>query len=386
MKKTIFILISIIVSSWSCFSQTDNYYFYKGEKITIDVNEKMFYVLLSDSAGLTNYFSNSSFQVTEKKSGIYFDKTNKEIKKYWKIVEVTSENVNQKEAITTWLSKNPSIERICPVIGDKYPVAVSEYFYVKIKLEDDFKVLDSIAGKMSCELVGEVANMPLWYTLRSGRSSNTLNLANYFYSTNCFQEVDPGFIFNFKNTCIDDDEFDEQWGLENGSGVDINACEAWEMTRGNPCVVVGVVDQGIDSAHNEFSSNLLSLSYDCENNAFPAQLEDNHGTHVAGIIGANQNGNQISGVAPQTSLMSISHSLFPSSTISQELASGISWAWHNGADIINCSWGDQRGDYYDELHSALLENAIDSALTHGRNGLGCVVLTAAARLYSVAII
>ncbi len=156
MKKTIFILISLIVSSWNCFSQTDNYYYYKNEKITINVNEKMYYILMSDSAGLTNYFSNSSFQVTERKSGTYFDKTNKKIKKYWKIIEVISMNANQKEEVGTWLSKNPSIERICPVIGDKYPVAVSEYFYVKIKLEDDFKILDSIAGKMSCELVGEV--------------------------------------------------------------------------------------------------------------------------------------------------------------------------------------------------------------------------------------
>lgn len=154
MKKIIFILISIIVSNWHCFSQTDNYYFYKDKKIAIDINEKMYYILISDTTDLTNYFANSNFQITEKKHGAYFDKSNNKIKKYWKLIEITSENVNQKEEITTWLSKNSSLEQICPVVGEKYPIAVSEYFYIKLKTKDDFGLLDSIANKMSCNLIG----------------------------------------------------------------------------------------------------------------------------------------------------------------------------------------------------------------------------------------
>lgn len=71
--------------------------------------------------------------------------------------------------------------------------------------------------------------------------------------------------------------------------------------------------------------------------------------------------------------MSISHDLITSSSFSQQLASGISWAWQHGADIINNSWGDKGGTYYNIMHSALLENAIDNALTQGRNGKGCIV-------------
>jgi hypothetical protein len=54
-----------------------------------------------------------------------------------------------------------------------------------------------------------------------------------------------------------------------------------------------------------------------------------------------------------------------------KIASGISWAWQNGADVINNSWG-----FLEEpnLNSSLLENAINDAITLGRNGKGTLVI------------
>ena len=52
-------------------------------------------------------------------------------------------------------------------------------------------------------------------------------------------------------------------------------------------------------------------------------------------------------------------------------------AWQNGADIISNSWGDQGGAFYNDLHSSLLESAIDNALTNGRNGRGCIIVFSA---------
>lgn len=72
-------------------------------------------------------------------------------------------------------------------------------------------------------------------------------------------------------------------------------------------------------------------------------------------------------------LLPISHNLESSETLSEELATGISWAWRNGAHIINNSWGDGAGVYYDVLHSALLEEAIHDAMNEGRNGFGSIV-------------
>ena len=85
---------------------------------------------------------------------------------------------------------------------------------------------------------------------------------------------------------------------------------------------------------------------------------------------------QVVGVAPQSEIMSISHTLSITPNISEELANGINWAWQNGAHIINNSWGDQGGQFFDQLHSTLLEDAISNALNNGRNGLGTVLVFA----------
>ena len=65
--------------------------------------------------------------------------------------------------------------------------------------------------------------------------------------------------------------------------------------------------------------------------------------------------------------------MFP--TISSQLATGISYASTHGAAVINNSWGDQ-GGYFEELHSTVLEDAINTAIKSGRNGKGMVVVFA----------
>jgi hypothetical protein len=66
--------------------------------------------------------------------------------------------------------------------------------------------------------------------------------------------------------------------------------------------------------------------------------------------------------------MSISKSSF-ASTIPGHFANarGISWAWQNGADVISNSW---EVGCYDQI----IADAVDNAITFGRNGKGCVVV------------
>lgn len=152
---------------------------------------------------------------------------------------------------------------------------------------------------------------------------------------------------------------------------------AWSKTTGNANIRVAVIDQGIDKTHTEFvGTSFTSLSYDCQTNQTGAKLYGSHGTTIAGIIAANHNRGFVAGIAPKVCLMPVSHSLIGSLHISKELASGISWAVQHGADVINCSWGDQGGVHYGTLHSAILEDALINALYNGRNGKGCIVVFA----------
>ena len=232
--------------------------------------------------------------------------------------------------------------------------------------------------------------MPLWYKLKLNKdnSKSSLEICNEFYETGYFANVDPAFQFNFRNSCSNDADFGNLWGLNNkiNPDIDINICNAWSVTEGNG-VNVAVLDQGIYKTHNDLNANISSLSYDTQSGNSPSIFTSgrNHGTHVAGTIAAEKDNNlQVVGVAPKSKIMSISHTLSLTKSISEELADGINWAVENGAHIINNSWGDQGGKYYDNLHSPILEDAITNALSNGRNGLGTILVFASGN-YSSAI-
>src|SRR4051812_17021122 len=100
-----------------------------------------------------------------------------------------------------------------------------------------------------------------------------------------------------------------QWNLENRStnaerlGVDLNAREAWPLSRGSG-VIIAIVDDGVDLDHRDLKSRQeSSLHYNFAlqtANGNPVRDSDNHGTAVAGMaIAAGNNGIGISGVAPE---------------------------------------------------------------------------------------
>jgi subtilase family serine protease len=127
------------------------------------------------------------------------------------------------------------------------------------------------------------------------------------------------------------------WGLKNigqpvnggaagTAGADIRAAAAWDLTVGSASNVVAVVDTGIDYTHSDLAPNMWSapapftvtirgVQITCEagTHGFNAiartcdPMDDhNHGTHVAGTIGAaGNNGAGVAGVNWVTSLMGL---------------------------------------------------------------------------------
>lgn len=361
----IFLILSLLITTIS-FSQS---YYYDGKKIKLEENEEFYYIVFSDTAKLESSNLGKSFSINIKKVGTnVVSNTNR----YWKLVEIGDNSKSKSLEAKSKILDMPNVLHVQKVIGKENPIAVSELFYVKLKSENDYAKLERLAKSKICRLIGKVDYMPLWYVLEVSKGMDVLDMANSFYETGLFDDIDPGFIFDFQKSCTTDPLFNSQWGLRNSSGIDINICDAWNITRGMSNVKVAIVDQGIDMNHRDFATNMLTSSFDAVSGSSPAKRYGSHGTQVAGIVGANQNNEFISGVSPSASLMSVSHNMLGTASVSQELASAISWAWQNGASIINNSWGDQ-GATVNQLHSALLENAIVNAITQGRNGLGCIV-------------
>ena len=101
--------------------------------------------------------------------------------------------------------------------------------------------------------------------------------------------------------------------------ADIKATGAWDYVKGDPNVLIAVLDSGIDYTHPDLSSKVISTGKDFVNNDNDAYDDHWHGTHVAGIIAAATNNTEgIAGVAWNCRLL-------PGKIISAEGEGDYSW-------------------------------------------------------------
>lgn len=127
----------------------------------------------------------------------------------------------------------------------------------------DTTILQTMAKEQSVIILFQNAYMPLWYTLSIMNSSkeNALDIANLFYESGLYGACQPDFIETNKMLCTTSDSlFSAQWGLknigqENGTnGIDINYCEAKNITMGDTSVTVAIIDSDIDITNEDLNN------------------------------------------------------------------------------------------------------------------------------------
>ncbi len=158
----------------------------------------------------------------------------------------------------------------------------------------------------------------------------------------------------------------EQWYLNS-----CNIQQAWAALEadginagGSSSVIVAVIDTGVDYTHPDLASSMwvnkgeiagngidddgngyvddihgcstIGSSYD--HNGDPMD-DHGHGTHVAGIIGAANNKEGIVGIAYNTKIMVIKAGQASGSFNQSDIAEAILYAYENGAEVINMSFG-----------------------------------------------
>jgi hypothetical protein len=211
----------------------------------------------------------------------------------------------------------------------------------------------------------------------TAQDGDVLSLANEIYESGMVEYSHPDFIANIAPS--DDPYYSNQYYLNNSgqfngtSGIDINAPQAWDLTTSSSQITVAVIDEGLEPHEdlNDINNNsrvLTGFTPHTGGDGTPEGLISFHGIACAGIIAASHNNLDIKGIAPNVKLFGIN--IFSDGTTNQEIADGINWAWHHGADVISCSWGYTVPGYYADV----VEYAIDSAKTFGRSGKGCVVV------------
>jgi len=145
--------------------------------------------------------------------------------------------------------------------------------------------------------------------------------------------VQPNYIYHA--TYVPNDPlYPQQWGL--GS---IAATGAWDVTKGSGAVVVAAVDTGVDYTHPDLVGRVDTANdYDFVNGDSDAMDDNDHGTHVAGIIAATMdNSIGITGVAPKCRILPIKVLSAAGWGDSAGVAAGIRYAADHGAKVINLS-------------------------------------------------
>jgi len=352
-------------------------YYYKGKKIDINLDITRVNISTYSDFQLSS-ISHLGFEIL---TVIYDNKTiDGQNLKFIKLAFQTPPSEVEFYQKVNVLKNNTKIRNVTFYYnnGVTESIGTSNIFYVKLKSETDYNVLEQIALQKNVDILHQNQFMPNWYKLGLKPKSlkTSIELSSEFFETNLFDAIDPAFIFDFSQNCSNDPAFDQMWGLKNtiNPDIDINICQAWNITQGNN-VNVAVVDQGVELDHIDLYSNIHPLSFDTANGSMPSLIYGDHGTHVAGTIVAIKDNNlQVVGVAPDSQLMSVSNELIGYPEISEDLANGINWAWENGADVISNSWGGGCQAGYDALYSEMLEESIINAMSLGRNGRGCIVL------------
>lgn len=158
------------------------------------------------------------------------------------------------------------------------------------------------------------------------RSFDVETLLEYFRSQPGVEYAEPNYIVRAIAT-PNDPQVPNLWGLLNTGqpilgtfgvpGADIDAVPAWDVSIGSTANVVAIIDSGIDYNHPDLAANIWSapapftviiggvpITCPAGSHGFNAILrtcdpmdDNNHGTHVAGTIGAvGNNGVGITGV------------------------------------------------------------------------------------------
>ena len=262
--------------------------------------------------------------------------------------------------------------------------AVPGEFIVKLKDGYSLKSLKGLNVTQDMNLVsGQFA------VVRSQEKSAALAVAK-LKELDVVEYAEPNYLYHTINTITPvesllnqvsvtgDEKFDLLWGLKNSganepdrsgttttpergvAGADVNAVEAWKITKGSRDVVIAVIDTGIDWRHPDLAANMWTNPGEIAGNnkdddgngyvddiyGWNAALKNGspmdgngHGTHCAGTIGAVHGNGGVAGVMADVKMMAVKFLTDEGSGSLADAIIAIDYATKMNVDIMSNSWG-----------------------------------------------
>ncbi|PKQ44204.1 S8 family peptidase [Confluentibacter flavum] len=266
---------------------------------------------------------------------------------------------------------------------------------VKFRPNLDESEIMSILEMNALKIIRKLRFAPNLFEVELNIGGDIIDKANEMSKMDEVIYIEPQMLSRINQRLKPNDTlYSKQWHLNNdGSnggkrGADIKGEQAWNMTQGRG-VKLAIIDNGFDVLHPDISPSIYQTSagYFLNNGSFRNSLigypDNNHGTFCAGMALPRINNLGIVGSANEAEFIPIS--CLPDQVGTQTtLARSIAYAANpnleihtmtpdKGADVIACSLGPNGADW---IMESVLEDAINYAVTSGRNGKGTPIFWA----------
>jgi len=303
----------------------------------------------------------------------------------------------------TELTAQAPIRQVYPVFAHGplgHRAILTDEVIVHVKDEVPLDKLAAINKGHPFRVVDRLPGDPRTLCLRLERPTAfaALEFANALAASGNVVWAEPNFVIELRRAFVPNDpDFPRQWQLHNtgqSAGIadaDLDAPEAWDVTRGNPGVVIAILDDGMDIDHSDLRANIFvnpaeiaGNNLDDDRNGYiddvkgwdflmgdnsprPESAADYHATPCAGLVAATAgNAVGVSGIAPGCRILPCRILGATNPTILQ-VAKAIQYA-EALADVLSMSWTT--------LPNSTMESDFQHAAAAGRSGRGCVLVAA----------
>lgn len=246
---------------------------------------------------------------------------------------------------------------------------------VKFKTGVSFDRVEELTAQFHDRVEDRIENAPGWESIDDLDNTDPNQVVAQYLALPEVEYAEPNMEITLDAATAlpvrpTDPRFADQWALANSgqrggkAGADINAMLAWATTTGSDKVVVAVLDSGVDYTHEDLAPNIwvrpssLEPYHDNElgtvedvngfnaiDNSSDPMDENGHGTHCAGIIGAEgSNDLGISGVNWKVRIMPLKFMNAGGYGTTKDAIEAINYVINRKKDgvnvrIISASWG-----------------------------------------------
>jgi thermitase len=269
---------------------------------------------------------------------------------------------------------------------------------VKFKSGVSLAAIEALSERFHDQLEDRIENAPGWTaiddlddasaaaTVQQYLALPEVEYAEENYEIRLVESLDSSIVPILPH----DPQFAEQWALSNSGqrggkeGADISAPLAWATTTGSEDVVVAVLDSGVDYRHEDLAPNMWTrparlapyedsdlgiiddeYGFNAVENASDPMDENGHGTHCAGIIGAEgENDIGIAGVNWKVRIMPLKFMNAGGFGTTKDAIEAINYVIARKKDgvnvrIISASWGStQKSRALEDVIRKAYENDI----------------------------